>query len=242
MQGLESEQSLGLKRLVSGPSVARLYNKFLAASVLLAVLAQACVCEPTNPSRLVIWGWGESKSKSWAELHFWSVLEQDTEPQSAPEGTAMSWWLVQGAPRLRLETAGIGSSNKPPHDPYEKRDKAVTDDDMTRHKSMENLPPRGLKPHFGTDMSFFFFFFFYLEHTEQKKKWIMLFEWLNLFFYFFFIFLRSESTAGIFRNSRKSKLTGEMSLKHLSHRTRTIDLFWGGPPLPPTLTAVSPWR
>ena len=170
MQGLESEQSLGLKRLVSGPSVARLYNKFLAASVLLAVLAQACVCEPTNPSRLVIWGWGESKSKSWAELHFWSVLEQDTEPQSAPEGTAMSWRLVQGAPRLRLETAGIGSSNKPPHDPYEKRDKAVTDDDMTRHKSMENLPPRGLKPHFGTDMSFFFFYFFLFRAHRAEKE------------------------------------------------------------------------
>ena len=38
----------------------------------------------------------------------WAAL-QDTEPQIAPEGLAMSWWLVQSIPCLRPETAGIGS-------------------------------------------------------------------------------------------------------------------------------------
>ena len=59
-----------------------------------------------------------------------SVLEQDIEPQIAPdvqlapcmadsaimEGPVMSWRLVQGVPCPRPETAGIGSS-KTPRDP-----------------------------------------------------------------------------------------------------------------------------
>ena len=55
-----------------------------------------------------------------------SVLEQDTEPQIAPdmhspcdepcEGPVMSWRLVQAVPSLCPETAGIGSS-KTPRDP-----------------------------------------------------------------------------------------------------------------------------
>ena len=48
---------------------------------------------------------------SWAACR--SVLEQDTEPQIAPEGPVMSWRPVQGVPCLCLETAGIGSSDKP---------------------------------------------------------------------------------------------------------------------------------
>ena len=55
-----------------------------------------------------------------------SVLEQDTEPQIAPdvhlascmaasaisEGHAMGWRLVQGVPCPRPETAGTGSAKK----------------------------------------------------------------------------------------------------------------------------------
>ena len=78
-----------------------------------------------------------SSGLSWAVCR--SVLEQDSEPQIAPdvwlapcmaafaisEGPAMSWRLVQGVPCPRSETAGIGSSEKPCDSM--KKDKAVTD-------------------------------------------------------------------------------------------------------------------
>ena len=149
-------------------------------------------------------GSNPSSELSWAAC--WSVLEQDSEPQIAPdvrlapctaasaisEGPAMSRRLVQGVLCPRPETAGIGSSKNPPR-PHT-RCKAVIDNGWMAEQSFK-LPgdecdslstdsgavPGQMRTFFSCTGHILLKFFFSDEWEEKCPKYAFMCIWMLKF-------------------------------------------------------------